>query len=152
MLKKIFLRAGFGFILGVAVCSIITAITSDGTQVAPAFANAVGSAKWAVLLQLLLAGLCGAISMGGTVLYDVDRLPLSLGTLFHCLLCVIPFVSLALLLHWVEGTVGALVFAFAQIAAFFVIWLILFLLYRKQIRELNAIQNKNLSKTEEKGS
>ena len=152
MIKKLLKRAGIGFVTGIAVCAVITAITSDGTQVAPAFASAVGSPKWAVLIQLLLAGLCGAISMGGTVLYDVDRLPLSLGTLIHCLLCVTPFAALALLLHWVEGIGGALIFAGAQIAAFFIIWLILFLLYRKQIRELNAIQNKNLSKTEEKGS
>ena len=149
MLKKIFLRAGFGFILGVAVCSIITALTSDGTQVAPAFADAVGSLKRAVLLQLLLTGLQGAICMGGTVLYDVDRLPLSLGTLIHCLLCIVPYFFLSLFLHWTERIGDTLILSGMQLVAFFIIWLILFLRYKKQIKELNDIQNHQYDRTEE---
>ena len=150
MIKTILKRAGFGFILGVAVCAVITAITSDGAQVSASFLEKIGSHRAALLLQLFLTGLQGAICMGGTVLYDLDRLPLALTTLFHCLMCVVPYFFLSLLLGWVERVWEALILSGIQIAAFFIIWLILYLQYRKQIKELNDIQNKNLDQTEEK--
>ena len=142
--KRIFKRAGFGFITGIAVCSLITILSGSENLVSGELVSKIGSMKGAQLLQALLSGLCGAVCMGGTVLYDVERLPLALSTLIHCLMCIVPYFLLSVFLHWVDGIGGAFILAGIQLAAFFAIWLILYFSYRRKIRELNEIQKMNL--------
>ena len=81
-------------------------------------------------------------------LYDAERLPLAAATALHCGLIVLPFIPISYLLGWVSGIVETLIIAAAQIAVFFIIWLILYFAYKKQIRELNDMQ-KDFSKREE---
>ena len=151
MLKSILKRAGFGFLLGVAVCAVISALASDGSMVDPVFAERAGSLKGAVLLQLLLMGAYGALTMGLTVLYDLDHLPLTLSTGLHCVCCIAPFVFLAMLFRWTQGIRGILLIAGLQLLGFFLVWLILYVRYRKQINELNQMQAEALNneKTED---
>ena len=148
MLKSILKRAAFGFLLGIAVCTLIVVFFGDGTLAARKLIEEVGSQRVAALLQTLLSGLCGALCMGGTVLYDVERLPLALSTLIHCLICIVPYFLLSLLLHWTDGIGGAFILAGIQFFGFFVIWLIMCLLYKKQARELNKMR-KHIEKEQE---
>ena len=143
MLKRSLKFAGFGFILGIAVCSIITILTSDasGVPASAAFIEKIGSAKWALLIQALLSGIHGAICMGTVTLYDTDRLPLTLVSALHCACCIVPFVVLSVLLGWTGSVADTLIMVGIQLVAYFIVWLIMYSLYRKEIRELNKIKD-----------
>ena len=152
MLKSIFKRAGLGFLLGIAVCNFIAICFGDGTMVSSALVEKVGCQRVALLLQTLLSGLCGALCMGGTLLYEAERLPLALSTFIHCIICIVPYFLLSVLLHWTDGIGGAFIMSGIQFAGFFIIWLMMYLLYKKQTKELNRMQKQihDKQKTEEK--
>ena len=149
MLKKILLRAGIGFIIGAAVGDLIAFLTGTSATGGVTFASqqlldmSGGSAVLAMVLQSLFSGLYGAVCFAGMTLYDAERLPLAAATALHCGLIVLPFVPISYLLGWVSGIVETLIIASAQIAAFFVIWLVMYFGYKKQVKELNELQEKN---------
>ena len=153
MLKKVLLRAGIGFLIGAVVGNLIAFLTGSSATDGVAFSSrqlldmSGGSAVLAMMLQSLFSGLYGALCFAGMSLYDAERLPLAAATALHCGLIVLPFIPISYLLGWVSGIVETLIIAAAQIAVFFIIWLILYFAYKKQIRELNEMQehfqNKN---------
>lgn len=149
MIGKILKRAGLGFLLGVAVNSLIKALTYETDPVTLILLERIGSLRSAMLLELVLVGLYGAICMAGTLLYDADRLPLSLATLLHCLMCILPFAPLALFLGWCTRLGDVLIMSGFQLVAFFLIWLILYVSYRREIRELNKMQKDYLNENGE---
>lgn len=140
MLKTVFKRAGIGFLLAIALGNLISVIAGDGTMAASDLIEKVGSLRTAVLLQTLLSGLYGALCMGGTVLYKLERLPLLVSTAVHCAVCVVPYFCLSLLLFWTDSAVKALIMSGVQLGLFFVIWLIIDIRYKKATRELNRIR------------
>ncbi len=154
MLKKVLLRAGIGFLIGAVVGNLIAFLTGSSATDGVAFSSrqlldmSGGSAVLAMMLQSLFSGLYGALCFAGMSLYDAERLPLAAATALHCGLIVLPFIPISYLLGWVSGIVETLIIAAAQIAVFFIIWLILYFAYKKQIRELNDMQ-KDFSKREE---
>lgn len=144
MLKRSLKFAGFGFILGIAVCTIITILTSDAAGGIPAsakFVERIGNVKLALLIQALLSGVHGAICMGTVTLYDTDRLPLTLVSALHCACCIVPFIALSVFLCWTESVTDTLIMVGMQLVAYFIVWLIMYSLYRKEIRELNKIKD-----------
>ena len=149
MLKKILLRAGIGFIIGAAVGDLIAFLTGTSATGGVTFASqqlldmSGGNTVLAMVLQSLFSGLYGAVCFAGMTLYDAERLPLAAATALHCGLIVLPFVPISYLLGWVSGIVETLIIASAQIAAFFVIWLVMYFGYKKQVKELNELQEKN---------
>ena len=149
MLKKILLRAGIGFIIGAAVGDLIAFLTGTSATGGVTFASqqlldmSGGNTVLAMVLQSLFSGLYGAVCFAGMTLYDAERLPLAAATALHCGLIVLPFIPISYLLGWVSGIVETLIIASAQIAAFFVIWLVMYFGYKKQVKELNELQEKN---------
>ena len=97
-----------------------------------------------MLLQSAFSGLYGAVCFAGMSFYEAERLPLAAATASLCALIVLAFIPISYLLGWVGGIVETLIIAAAQAAAFFVIWLILYSVYKKQVRELNDLQ-KNIT-------
>ena len=146
MIRKILKRAGFGFLLGIAICAVITALRADPVPASEKLIEKMGSARAAILLQLFLSGIYGACCMGFTMLYEMERLSVTVATFLHCVICVGPFIPLSLLLHWSGGIRATLIMTGCQMVAFFIIWLIIYLGYRKETRELNEIQKKLLEK------
>ena len=149
MLKKIFLRAGIGFLIGALVGDLIAFLTGTSSTGGVSFASqqlldmSGGNTVLAMVLQSLFSGLYGAVCFAGMTLYDAERLPLAAATALHCGLIVLPFIPISYLLGWVSGIVETLIIASAQIAAFFVIWLVMYFGYKKQVKELNELQEKN---------
>lgn len=92
------------------------------------------------MIQLLLPGVYGAIAMGSVVLYDLDRWPLALASLTHYLIIEILFEPMALYLEWIHTLPEILIMIGIRLICYFIIWLIIFLIYRKQVRELNNLQ------------
>ncbi len=147
MLKKTLKSALIGFLLGIVIGNVIAILTGSSDTGGVTFASsklldiAGGNGVVAMLLQSLFSGLYGAACFAGMSFYEVERLPLAVATALHCALIVLLFIPISYLLGWVGGIVETLIIAAIQAAAFFVIWLILYSVYKKQVRELNDLQD-----------
>lgn len=151
MLKKTLIRALIGVIIGILMGDGIAMLTTIGGDFIPAAESLIGLCggfPQAFIVQSLLSGLYGAISFGGISLYDIERLPLALVSVVHCLIIVLLHIPNSLFLGWSETVWDVLIMAGIQVAAYFVIWLILYLVYRKQVKELNELQKHIQDKSE----
>ena len=153
MLKKTLKAAGIGFLIGMIVGNVIAFLTGNSGTGGVTFASpqlldmAGGSGTVAMLLQSIFSGIYGAVCFAGMSFYEIERMPLAAATALHCALIVLLFIPIALLLGWVSDIGTLLMISGMQLVGFFIIWLILYFGYKKQIRELNEMQehfqNKN---------
>ena len=153
MLKKTLKAAGIGFLIGMVVGNVIAILTGNSATGGVTFASpqllnmAGGNGVVAMLLQSLFSGLYGAACFAGMSFYEIERMPLAAATALHCALIVLLFIPIALLLGWVSDIGTLLIISGMQLVGFFIIWLIMYFGYKKQIRELNEMQehfqNKN---------
>ena len=151
MLKKILKKADLGFSLGILVGDGIAMLTGSlgaGELVLVSdklLTFTQGDVIFAFLIQSLLSGLYGALVFGTMVFYDIESWPLSVATAAHCLVTVGSFVPLSLFLGWSSGEpVGFLIMVGCQLIGFFIIWVIMYAIYKKQVKELNELQDKML--------
>ena len=150
MLKNIFKRAGIGFVIGMFVGNLIAVLTGTSATGGVTFASkqllnmARDNPIVAMILQSLFSGLYGAICFAGMTFYEAERLPLAAATALHAALIILTFIPIALLLGWVSSIIEILIIAGMQLIAFFIIWLIMYLIYKKQVKKLNDLNNKNL--------
>ena len=153
MLAKTLKRAGIGFLIGIVIGNLIALITGNSSTGGVTLATkqlldmAGGNSVIAMLLQSFFSGLYGALCFAGMSLYEMERLPLAAATALHCAIIVIFYIPIALLLGWVSGNAEILMIAGIQIVVFFIIWLIMYFAYRKQVRELNELTRKKSSET-----
>ena len=148
MRKKILIRGGIGFLFGVAMMLLIPALFNRGADGMVRYcsealiARVGGSPAAAMLTSLLLYGLYGACCMGGTLLYDIERWPLALATAVHYLIIALGYALSAQLLCWHLPLSMLLFIEALMTAGFFLIWIILYLRYRAEVRELNRLMEK----------
>lgn len=148
MLAKTLKRMGIGFLIGVVVGDLIAVLTGTSSTDGLAFTSkqlldmAGGNAVVAMILQSLFSGIYGALCFAGISFYDIERWPLSLATASHCALIILPFIPIALLLGWFNSVISILIMSSMQLVAFFIIWLIMYFGFKKQVRELNELQSK----------
>ncbi len=155
MIKKTLIRAVIGFFIGILMGNGIAFLTTfpapDGFPVADLLTEKIGSPLQAFIVQTLVSGLFGAVCFGGVSLHDCDRLPLAVSCLSHCLLMVLSYIPVSVFLCWTNSLEELLFMAGIQIVVYFIIWLIMYSLYKKEIRELNSMQEHYLRrKTTEK--
>lgn len=147
MLKKTLKAAGIGFLIGMVVGNVIAILTGNSATGGVTFASpqllsmAGGNGVVAMLLQSLFSGLYGAACFAGMSFYEIERIPLAAATALHCALIVLLFIPIALLLGWVSDIGTLLIISGMQLVGFFIIWLIMYFGYKKQIRELNEMQD-----------
>ena len=139
MLVQTLKRAGFGFVLGMAVGNLIAALTGHPNIVSPALLERAGSLSNALVWQTLLSGLLGAAGMGGVSLYELEDWPLLRTTMVHYAIYIVTFILCALALGWCERPAEFLVMAAIMAAIHFTIFLIMCARYRAQVRELNEL-------------
>ena len=154
MLKKTLKMAGIGFLIGIVVGNLIAILTSSshtgGITIASQQLMSLsgGNPVIAVILQSLFSGIYGATCFAGVVFYNIERMPLAAATALHCGVIIFMYILIALLLGWVGSIIELFIIAGIQIVVFFIIWLILYFSYKKQVRELNAMQQKFSSNKE----
>ncbi|MEE3466879.1 MAG: DUF3021 domain-containing protein [Eubacterium sp.] len=151
MLKKILKKANLGFSLGILVgdgIAMLTGSLSAGELILVSdklVSLTSGDVAYAFIIQSLLSGLYGALVFGTMIFYDIESWPLSIATAAHCLVTVGTFVPLSLLLGWSSGEpIGFLIMVGCQLVGFFIIWVIMYTIYKKQVKELNELQDKML--------
>lgn len=144
-LRVSFLKhAGVGFLLGVVLGNLIAWMS--GGIVSPAFAARTGSQTGAIIIQTLAAGLYGAAGVGGMILfYKIERWPLVKATVVHYLIVAVLYVPAALLLGWAESAADLLIVEGIQLAAFLLIWGVMVLRYRAEVKKLNNLVKKRAS-------
>ena len=140
MSKKILIRAAVGFPLGALVAVILGVV--DMRFCSQELAAAVGSEGLGIALQILVSGLYGSACMAGTSFYDMDRLSLALATGLHYLIIAVGLVLCNWLLRWGMGAGILLTVLAGQTLGFFLIWLFMWLRYRKEVKELNELNER----------
>ena len=152
MLKKTLKAAGIGFLLGIVIGNLIAFLTGNSDTGGITFASAKllemagANGTVAMLLQSLFSGLYGAVCFAGMSFYEIERMPLAVATALHCALIVLLFIPIALLLGWVSQIEMQLIISGIQLVCFFIIWLIMYAGFKKQVKELNELQEKNENK------
>jgi hypothetical protein len=141
MLGKTLKQTGLGFLAGIAVGNVITALTAAPDLVAPTLAERLGSVQGAFLVQTLFCGLLGAVSFAGTRYYAIERWSLALSALVHYLTIEAVYVPMGFFLGWFDGPGDALTWMGICAAAYAVVFLILWTVYHAQVRELNKLND-----------
>ena len=151
MLERVIKRALLGYFLGMIMGNVIAFLsTSDpGRIVSKELIELTGSETMAVILQTVLGGLIGATGFGGTLLYEIESWSMIKTMLVHFTLITAVFVPVCFILHWVGSVLEMLMLVGFMLLGYMIIWLIMFCIYRSQVRELNTMQSKILDSREE---
>ena len=145
MLAKTLKRAGIGFLLGIVIgyaLSILTGLDNPDVfiSVPPRLLSLTGSVPLSQILQGLFSGIYGAVCFGTMTFYEIERWPLALATVAHCAVIVLLYIPVGFFLGWLDGWLDMLIVAGCQLVGFFIIWLIMNAIYKKQVKELNEMQ------------
>lgn len=146
MKKRILFRILLGILLGAAMMYIVPPLLNHGHINRAIYSGAllarVGSPAKASLLTLLVMGLFGALCVGGTLFYEVERWPLALATAVHYLSISLGYLVVDRLLCWEMPLRLLLFIEGGMTVGFFLIWLSIYLCYKAQVRELNELMEK----------
>ena len=143
LLVKTLKRAGFGFLLGVLIGNLISALSGwPDAFVTSILLEKAGGLSAAVLWQTFLSGVLGAVSFAGVSFYEIDRWPLLLTAAVHYLVIEATYLSIAFILGWLETAGQALIWILLCAAAYLIIFLIMWAIYRSQVKELNEMQTR----------
>ena len=139
MVWKILKRAGFGFILGMAVGNLIACLTGHPNIVSASLLEKAGSLSAALLWQTLLSGVIGFAAFAGVSVYDIEHWSLLLADAVHYVGYMIFFLPIAFFLGWLGSAQEAIIMAAILLGVHTVIFLIMWAIYRRQARELNRL-------------
>ena len=124
--KKGTLMGFTGFILGslIGICFGLAGGEAGGLR--------------ATLPDIVLGGLYGAVAMSSAVVYDIEKWSIARATAVHFLLVVGLYCLLAFSMGWfmIEEPVFWIVIA-AMVVGYILIWLFLYLAYRRKIQQMN---------------
>ncbi len=144
LLKSALRRGAIGFALGMLVDAGILCAVSPGMFAGEA-------SPGALITCLVTSGLYGALGMGATVTYDIERWSISRATLTHLFIALGGMYALGLAQGWLTFSVyGFLVPTLGFIAAYFLIWLVQCLSYRRKVSQMNRTMKawKTLQRTQ----
>ena len=141
MKKKVFRRILIGFLSGAVVGNLIAMLIASGSGAfySPMLVERFGTPTAAIIMQTLLSALIGVAGMGGMSLYDETDLPLAASTSIHYVIVEAAFVTAALLLRWMKTAAEIGIMSAFMFAAFAIIWGIMFVIHKKEVKQLNEI-------------
>ena len=125
---KFFIKSQLGALIGVAICLIIYGLGGYDELLTD---------KPAFIAQFIGSMLMGFVGMGGSVAYEIDSWGISKATLVHYVATMGIFVLNCSLLHWFEGS-ALLISLICMTIAYFCIWLVNYILGKKEISRINS--------------
>ncbi|MBQ7714389.1 MAG: DUF3021 domain-containing protein [Clostridia bacterium] len=142
--KKVLVRLLIGFVIGMIVGVLIPLITTGGSLVSSKVVGMVGGSKVAgTVISILLSGVMGLISFGGTLFYEIDSWNIAKATTLHLAIILAAYLSIGLFLDWLPHDIKWIFIMVAiMTAVFFMIWIIMYLIGISQTKKLNEIQKK----------
>ena len=122
--KKATLLGLAGFVIGAAI--VICLVLLDSQPLQGAFTH------------IVIGGIYGAVAMGSSVVYGIEKWSIARATATHFLLVFALYFLLVISMGWfsLSDPVFWIVVG-AMVAVYILIWLIQYLSYRRQIREMN---------------
>lgn len=144
MKKKALIRGLIGFPGGVTICLVITIIESlivgDGRFYAcvPEFLELVGSEIMAVILQTVLAGLVGSVYGAASVIWELEEWSIAKQSGIFFAIAAVTMMPIGYLLNWMEhSAIGIISFFLVFLVIFVIIWITMYLIWRRKIQKLN---------------
>ena len=145
MISRTLIRAGIGFLIGIAVGNFMAIIigyatTGGAVLFSEELLARTGSVAGALLLHNLMSGLYGAIAMGGVSLYEIESWGLLKIAVIHYLIIAVTFYPIAAIAGWDFGSPASnLIFSGIQAVAYAIIWLVMYVHYKLEVKELNQM-------------
>ena len=125
MWKKAVLLGALGYAVGLVIGVIIFLCNSSRN-----FAE--------TLPYILLSGIPGAVAMGSSVIYGVEKWSVARATVTHFLITFGCLYLVGFALGWFRfGAPAFWIFTGAMIAAYVLVWLIQYMAYKRQVRKMN---------------
>lgn len=137
-----------GFLLGAAIGNLIAWFF--GSYVSSMLVARMGSVPAAILVQSLVSGLYGSFALAGTLFYDIEQWSLTRSSVMHFLVIAVLYVPAAMFLGWADSATEILIVEGILLVAYFIIWLVIYLRYKKEVRSLNEMLNKRFLQKEER--
>lgn len=86
------------------------------------------------------------IAGGMNVIYQIERLPLMIAILIHGSVLYLSYLATYLLNDWIElGITPILVFSAIFVVGYFIIWLIIYLIIKRNTHKINTVLEKQNS-------
>ena len=148
MRSRMIRRIILGFLLGTAIGNLIAWFF--GSYVSSMLVARMGSVPAAILVQSLVSGLYGSFALTGTLFYDVEQWSLTRSSVMHFLVIAVLYVPTAMFLGWANSATEILIIEGILLVAYFIIWLVIYLRYKKKVRSLNEMLNKRFLQKEER--
>ena len=137
-----------GFLLGASIGNLIAWFF--GSYVSSDLVARMGSVPAAILVQSLVSGLYGSFALAGTLFYDIEQWSLTRSSVMHFLVIAVLYVPAAMFLGWADSATEILIVEGILLVAYFIIWLVIYLRYKKEVRSLNEMLNKRFLQKEER--
>lgn len=145
MKKKMIVRGLFGLPVGIAIGFVITLFVSvcmgDGSlhPVAPELIDMMGNELNAVILQTVLCAIIGVGFSTASVIWEIDSWSLAKQSGIYFLLISVIMLPIAYFANWMKHTLVGILSYMGVFAGFFVVvWLSQYLLWKWNIRKMNA--------------
>ncbi len=102
------------------------------------------------LPDILLGGIPGAIAMGSSVIYDIEKWSLLRATVTHFLIVMGAMLLACFVLKWFEPwSTPFWIMLAAELAGYIIIWLIMHQCYKAKVRKLNEMLRESREKGKE---
>jgi RsiW-degrading membrane proteinase PrsW (M82 family) len=80
------------------------------------------------------------IAFGGMCLFDIEKWSLLRATLAHCAIIVVTYIIIAPLLHWIHFKIMPILIMTSMIIfVYALIWLIMYIIWKIEIRQMNRL-------------
>lgn len=147
MSKKVLKLALIGFFLGMLIGNLISFLSCDKSAeplviVSPILIERTGSVTAAMIVNTLLSGLLGAVAWAGVIFHDPEVFDwgMTKAAVCHFLLIMAVNLPVALYCGWCPPDLMAILIWIGIMAlAYFFVWLIMFLIYKRKTEELNEL-------------
>ena len=130
MKKNAIILGIIGGVCGLIICFIMSMITgTDGEETVSTGTR---------IFYYIISFLHGAICMGTAVVYSIEEWGVARCTVTHFLITLTSFYLLGTLQKWlVFFSIAFWIITASFVVAYFIIWLIFFVRYKRAIREMN---------------
>lgn len=128
--KKAIILSVIGFVIGILIGLIISVITHSAEDKALSLGTH--------LFYIIAGGLHGAIAMGTSAIYEIESWSIARVTITHFGITLLSFYILGTIQGWL--TIGDTMFwiiTVAFILAYFIVWLVNYIAYKRAVAKMN---------------
>lgn len=144
MRKRLITRSLIGLVTGPFCAHVITLIVnyfSHGQYLIcmPELTESLGPTG-AIVAQTVLGAFLGVMANGGMCFFDIEEWSLLRASVAHCSLILVTFIIVGLLLRWFSfDIIPILIMACMIFFVYALIWLIMYAIWKREIREMNRL-------------